>query len=55
MNYVVMPLSAAPQLPFALAPFINGVAGHAAFVGLPIALNARRVRCGNDFERELGN
>ncbi len=42
MNYVVTPLSAAPQLPFAFAPFVNGVAGHALLVGLPIALVARR-------------
>ena len=43
MNYVVLPLSAFPQRPasFALAPFLNGVIGHALFVGLPIALIAR--------------
>jgi hypothetical protein len=55
MNYVVTPLSAAPPLTFALAPFINGVAGHALLVGLPIALVTRRERCGNYFEREAGN
>jgi hypothetical protein len=49
MNYVVTPLSAAPRLSFALAPFINGVVGHALLVGLPIALTARRVRYGNYF------
>jgi len=47
MNYVVLPLSAAPPLPFSLASFINGVAGHALLVGLPIALIARRMRYAN--------
>jgi hypothetical protein len=42
MNYVVLPLSAAPPLPFSLASFVNGVVGHALIVGLPIALIARR-------------
>ena len=43
MNYLVLPLSAAPQNPFSLAMFLNGVIGHALFVGLPIALYARKV------------
>lgn len=42
MNHIVTPLSAAPPLSFALAALINGVAGHALLVGLPIALIARR-------------
>lgn len=42
MSYVVLPLSAAPPLSFSLAPFLNGVIGHALLVGLPIALIARR-------------
>lgn len=42
MNFVVVPLSAAPKIPFSLAPFLNGVIGHALLVGLPIALIARR-------------
>lgn len=42
MNYVVMSLSAAPPLSFALAPFVNGIVGHALLVGLPVALIARR-------------
>lgn len=44
MNYVVLPLSAFPQRPgpFSLAPFLNGVIGHALLVGLPVALFARR-------------
>jgi len=44
MNFVVLPLSAvAPRtgaIPWAV--FLNGVAGHALLVGLPIALLARR-------------
>ncbi|MGH9942513.1 MAG: hypothetical protein ACRD9R_09200 [Pyrinomonadaceae bacterium] len=42
MNYLVLPLSAAPKLPFSLASFLNGVIGHALLVGLPLALVARR-------------
>ncbi|HYP01033.1 MAG TPA: hypothetical protein VER76_12645 [Pyrinomonadaceae bacterium] len=42
MNYVVLPLSAAPPLRFSLASFLNGVIGHALLVGLPVALIARR-------------
>lgn len=44
MTYVVLPLSAFPQRAssFALAPFLNGIIGHALFVGLPVALIARR-------------
>jgi hypothetical protein len=42
MSYIVVPLSAAPQGRFSLAPFLNGVIGHALLVGLPVALFARR-------------
>jgi|SRR5215510_13372822 len=42
MNWVVVPLSAAPQGRFSLAPFLNGVIGHALLVGLPVALFAKR-------------
>lgn len=43
MTYVVLPLSAFPgrSAPFVLAPFLNGVVGHALLVGLPVALIAR--------------
>ncbi len=41
MNFVVLPLSAAPPLGFKLSPALNGVIGHALLVGLPIALAAR--------------
>ena len=43
MTYVVLPLSAVSPSPFSLPMFLNGVIGHALFVGLPIALYARRV------------
>jgi hypothetical protein len=43
MNYLVLPHSAVAASPFSLALFLNGVIGHALFVGLPIALYARRV------------
>lgn len=42
MNYLVLPLSAVAPSPFSLGMFLNGVIGHAMFVGLPIALYARR-------------
>lgn len=42
MNYLVLPLSAVPKGPFFLPLFLNGVIGHAIFVGLPIAWLARR-------------
>lgn len=42
MNYLVLPLSAVAPSPFSFGLFLNGVIGHAVFVGLPIALYARR-------------
>jgi hypothetical protein len=42
MNYVVIPLSQIAPSPFSLALFVNGVLGHAAFVGIPIAYATRR-------------
>jgi hypothetical protein len=42
MNYLVLPLSAVARSPFSLGLFLNGVIGHAIFVGLPIALYARK-------------
>jgi uncharacterized membrane protein YagU involved in acid resistance len=44
MNYLVLPLSAVAATTFHLGLFLNGVIGHALFVGLPISLVARRVR-----------
>lgn len=41
MQHVVIPLSNAPSGGFSWPPFINGVIGHALFVGLPVALIAR--------------
>jgi hypothetical protein len=42
MNYFVLPLSAVPKSPFSVALFLNGVIGHAIFVGLAIAWFAHR-------------
>jgi len=42
MNFLVLPFSAVPKSPFSLVLFLNGVLGHALFVGLPIAWFARR-------------
>ena len=44
MNYLVLPLSAVARNPFHIGLFLNGVIGHALFVGLPIALYSRRTR-----------
>jgi uncharacterized membrane protein YagU involved in acid resistance len=37
MNFLILPFSAVPKSPFSLALFLNGVFGHAMFVGFPIA------------------
>jgi uncharacterized membrane protein YagU involved in acid resistance len=42
MNYLVLPLSNVAPSTFSIGLFLNGVIGHALFVGLPIALYARR-------------
>jgi hypothetical protein len=42
MNFVVLPFSAVPKSPFSLALFLNGVFGHAIFVGFAIAWFAYR-------------
>jgi len=42
MNYLVLPLSAAPRLSFTFTEFVIGVIGHALIVGLPVALIARQ-------------
>lgn len=44
MNYLVLPLSAVGHSPFKLGLFLNGVIGHALFVGLPIAWIGRKSR-----------
>jgi len=42
MNYIVVPLSAVPPASFSTTLFVNGIVGHAIFVGMPIAWAARR-------------
>jgi uncharacterized membrane protein YagU involved in acid resistance len=42
MNFLVLPFSAVPKSSFSLALFLNGVFGHAIFVGFPIACFAQR-------------
>lgn len=41
MTWIVVPLSRIPPAPFSLPLFLNGIVGHALFVGLPIAWSAR--------------
>jgi uncharacterized membrane protein YagU involved in acid resistance len=42
MNFLVLPFSAFAKTPFSLALFLNGIFGHAIFVGFPIAWFAYR-------------
>lgn len=42
MNYLVLPLSRIPPAPFSAPLFLNGIIGHALFVGIPIAYSAHR-------------
>ncbi len=42
MNYFVLPLSAVPKSSFSLPLFLNGILGHAIFVGFTIASFAHR-------------
>ena len=44
MHYLVLPLSAVAPSTFHLGLFLNGVIGHALFVGLPISLFAQRAQ-----------
>lgn len=44
MTYLILPLTALAPSAFSLPLFLNGLIGHALFVGLPIALFARRVQ-----------
>lgn len=46
MNLVVTPLSRIPPSSFNLALFLNGIIGHALFVGVPIAFAARAYASG---------
>jgi uncharacterized membrane protein YagU involved in acid resistance len=43
MTYIVLPNSAVAPSAFSVAALLNGLIGHALFVGLPIALVARKV------------
>ena len=43
MNFVVLPLTNVVEVPVTQAFLINGLIGHALFVGLPIAIYASRV------------
>ena len=44
MSYLVLPMSAVAVSTFKPGLFLNGVLGHALFVGLPISLLARRAQ-----------
>lgn len=42
MSFIVLPLTGTPKFPFNAPLFLSFLADHALFVGLPIALAARR-------------
>jgi hypothetical protein len=44
MNHFVLPLSAVGPSAFKLGLFLNGIAGYALLVGLPIAWFTKRVQ-----------
>ena len=46
MNLVLLPLTAVTHSPITTAALINGVMGHALFVGLPSAFFAKKVEVG---------
>lgn len=41
MTYVVLPMSAVAPTAFSIAALLNGLIGHALFIGLPVALFAK--------------
>ncbi len=53
MNFVVLPQTAVVKSAFSLSLFLNGIIGHSLFVGLPIALAARRTRTDSRFVAQL--
>jgi hypothetical protein len=44
MNYAIIPMSRIEPSPFSLPLFLNGIFGHALFVGVPSGFFASRVR-----------
>jgi len=52
MNFVVLPHTAVVKSPLSLPLLLNGVLGHALFVGLPIALAARRITNQSSFSTQ---
>jgi len=52
MNFVVLPHTAVVSSPLSLPLLLNGVLGHALFVGVPIALVARRITNQSSFSTQ---
>ena len=52
MNFVVLPHAAVVKSPLSLPLLLKGVLGHALFVGLPIALAARRITNQSSFSTQ---
>jgi uncharacterized membrane protein YagU involved in acid resistance len=52
MNFVVLPHTAVVKSPFSLPLLLNGVLAHALFIGLPIALAARRIANQSSFSTQ---
>ena len=53
MNFVVLPHTAVVKSPLSLPLLLNGVLAHALFVGLPIALAARRITNQSSFSTQV--
>jgi len=53
MHFVVLPHTAVVTSPLSLPLLLNGALGHALFVGLPIALIARRVTSQPSFSTQV--
>jgi hypothetical protein len=52
MNFVVLPHTAVVKSPLSLPLLLNGILDHALFVGLPIALAARRITNQSSFSTQ---
>ena len=52
MNFVVLPHTAVVKSPLSLPLLLNGVLAHVLFVGLPIALAARRITNQSSFSTQ---
>jgi hypothetical protein len=55
MNFVILPHIAVVKSPLSLPLLLDGVLAHAFFVGLPIALAARRITSQSSFSTQVAH